>query len=133
MKITKSKLNQIIKEEIEEVIFGSKIGFAFKAPRPLTDSPIFAKEEGEEEVNEGVYAGTAMPEEIEHLNDVLYLLGNIEKMLAGESSPATSRALKDAGTAADLLQRVLGHQEQGELQFMNMRREALQKSRGIKQ
>ena len=81
MKIKKSKLNQIIKEEIEEVI------------------------------SEGIYAGTAMPEEIEHLNDVL----------------------KDAGTAADLLQRALGHQEQGELQFMNMRRAALQKSRGIKQ
>lgn len=133
MKITKSKLNRIIKEEIEEMIFGSKIGFAFKTPIPLTDSAIFSKDEEEEEINEGIYAGTASPEEVEYLNDVLYLLGNIEKTLTGESSPATSRALKDAGAAADLLQRALGHQEQGELQFMNMRRAALQKSRGTKQ
>ena len=61
MKIKKSKLNQIIKEEIEEVI------------------------------SEGIYAGTAMPEEIEHLNDVLYLLGNIEKTL--ERQQTCSRGL----------------------------------------
>lgn len=128
MKITKLQLEQIIREEIEEMVFGSKIGFSFKEPRPLTDSPIFKKDE-DEELAEGLYGGgKTMPQEIDYLNDALYLLGSIEKTLSGEEGSAAMRALKDAGSAADLLQKALGHQEQGETQFMSMRRSALQKA-----
>jgi hypothetical protein len=128
MKITKLQLEQIIREEIEEMVLGNKIGFSFKQPRPLTDSAIFKKDEEEEELSEGIYGGKAMPQEIDYLNDALYLLGNIEKTLAGEEGRAAMRALKDAGSAADLLQKALGHKEQGETQFMSMRRAALQKA-----
>ena len=127
MKITKLQLKQIIKEEMEEMVFGSKIGFSFKNPRPLTDSAIFGSNK-DEELDEGVYGGTAMPQEVDYLNDALYLLGSIEKTLAGEGGSAAMRALKDAGTAADLLQKALGNQDQGETQFMSMRRAALQKA-----
>jgi hypothetical protein len=127
MKITKSKLRQIIKEEIEEVVFGSKIGFSFKSPRPLTDSAIFG--EKEEEVNESLYSGTAMPEDIDAVNDALYLLGNVERTLENEEGAPARRARKDVASAADLIQKALGHMEQGELQFTAMRRAALQKSR----
>jgi len=127
MKITKLQLKQIIKEEMEEMVFGSKIGFSFKKPRPLTDSAIFGNDE-DDDLAEGVYGGTAMPQEVDYLNDALYLLGSIEKTLAGEGGSAAMRALKDAGSAADLLQKALGNQEQGPTQFMSMRRAALQKS-----
>ena len=92
MKITKLQLEQIIREEIEEMVLGNKIGFSFKEPRPLTDSPIFKKDE-DEELAEGIYGGKAMPQEIDYLNDALYLLGSIEKTLSGEEGSAAMRAL----------------------------------------
>ena len=129
MKITKAKLKQIIKEEIEEVVFGSKIGFSFKSPRPISDSAIFGEQGDEEEINESLYTGTAMPEDIDAVNDALYLLGNVERVLQSEESPAARRALKDASAAADLIQKALGHMGQGSMQFAAMRKAALQKAR----